>query len=134
MSQTATVLPISVSPSVGVISATVIVVNDFQALLFQTDLSDVFMNANEFGENIVYTHSSLDVAKPYSVIYDDPHTSVKLGDAGFNSLRPQFQISEAVLTHRILKADTCVVRGIEYVVEDSISDGVGVTTVYLRRI
>ena len=107
--------------------------NDFQSLLFATDLNNVFMNTNEFAISISYWHSSLDTWATYSVIYDDPYASMSMGAEGeFNSTRPQFQVSEEQLSQRILKKDRCVINGVAYLVEDFHSDGVGVTTVYVR--
>lgn len=107
--------------------------NDFQDLLYDTDLADVFMNLEEFGESISYTHSGAEVTTLYAVLFDDPSTSVKIGQApGFVGSHPQFMISEAALLHSILKRDTCIVKGKTYGIEDFESDGVGVTTVFLR--
>lgn len=109
------------------------VVNEFQQLLYRDDLANVFFNTNEFSETCSYYHSSLGVWQSYSVLFDDPSADVSLlGDAEFNTNRPQIQASEAVFVHRPLKNDRCRVRGKTYIVEDVVSDGVGVTTVYLR--
>lgn len=107
--------------------------NDFQQLLYVTDLDNVFMNVEEFGITISYYHSSLDRWVDYPVIFDDPYASQNMGaENEFNSIRPQFQVSEARLEHRILKKDKCIINGINYLIEDFQSDGVGVTTVYMR--
>ena len=108
--------------------------NDFQQLIYVEDLDNVFMNLEEFGISINYYHSSINQWVSYPVLYDDPFASMNLGSEGgeFNSIRPQFQVSEARLAHRILKKDKCIINGIIYLVEDFQSDGVGVTTVYLR--
>lgn len=133
MTQTANVTGITITPSVGVIAAVAQTVNEFQNLLYNLDLENVFMNTDEFADAISYIHSSTGDTVSYSVLFDDPSTSVKLGAGpNFNSFRPQFMISEADLLHRILKRDKCTVRGIEYGIEDFESDGVGVTTVFLR--
>ena len=108
------------------------VVNDFQKQL-NADLNDVFFNASEFAEAISLYHISLDRWASYNVIFDTPHTTARLpADAEFSTIRPQFQINESALSHRILKNDLCKRRGKTYFVEDVESDGVGVATVYLR--
>ncbi len=135
MTQIANVTGIIVTPLVGVIAAIASTVNEFQKLLYRTDLANVFMNSEEFAISISYTHSSTGEIANYDVVYDDPSTSVKVGQGpAFKSLQPQFMISEAELSHPILKRDTCVVNGIDYGIEDFDSDGVGVTTVFLRRL
>jgi hypothetical protein len=114
-------------------SVTIPIVNDFQDALYRTDLENVFFNTDEFAETVSYYHSYLGTWHSYAIIWDDPGASADLvGDTEFNTLRPQFQISESVLAHRILKQDKMRRRGKTYIVEDFVSDGVGVTTVYLR--
>lgn len=120
-------------PEVGIPSVETPVVSEFEQIIYHDDLENVFFNVEEFAMTISYYHSSLDEWVEYSVIYDDPHASVSLGTAvTFNSLRPQFQISEAELLHPVLKNDRCIVKGKRYRIDDFMSDGVGVTTVYLR--
>jgi hypothetical protein len=120
-------------PSVGTAEVLSIALNDFQQLLYVDDMAGVFFNEDTDTISINYYHSSLGRWVPYTVIYDDPHTSANIG-AGyeFNTLRPQFQVPESILSHRILKKDRCVLKGVEYRIDDFISDGVGITTVYLR--
>lgn len=110
------------------------VVNDFQVAVFRDDLESVFFNVNEFGETVSYYHSSLRQWSSYVILWDDPGASVNLvGETDFNTMRPQFQISESVLAHRIIKNDKVRRRGKTYIVDDYVSDGVGVTVVYLRQ-
>jgi len=134
LTQTANITAhVVITPSVGVLAASIPTVNAFQNLLYKVDLENVFMNSDEFAEPISYIHSSTGEVTTYAVLFDDPQTSVKLGSGpNFNGLRPQFMISEAELSHRILKRDRCTVRGVDYGIEDFESDGVGVTTVFLR--
>lgn len=106
--------------------------NDFQQLIYVDDLADVFFNNDEFAVSIAYYHSTLDSWSTYQVLFDNPYASVRVAEGEFNSLRPQFQVSEAALVHPILKQDRCTFRGRTYYVEDFESDGVGVTTVYMR--
>lgn len=110
------------------------VANAFQRAVFRDDLEGVFFNSAEFAVSASYYHSSADITQIYRVLFDDPHASVKLGEGEFNSLRPQFQISEAAMRHRVLKSDRVTIKGKRYRVEDYASDGVGVTTVYLRQV
>ena len=113
-------------------SVTVPEVNDFQKQL-NTDLAGVFFNAYEFAEAISVYHQSLNRWKSYNVLFDTPHTTSRLpSDAEFSTIRPQFQISESALVHRILKNDLCTRKGKTYFVEDVESDGVGISVVYLR--
>ena len=110
-------------------------VSDFETQLYNADLEEVFFNQDEFASKtkVLYYHSSLGVWETYADIFDDPHTSNQLpGDAEFSTLRPQIQLIESKLKHRILKQDRCLRRGRNYFVDDFESDGVGVTTVYLR--
>jgi len=101
--------------------------------VYRDDLANVFFNSAQFAEKAVYTHSTLGIAVTYDVIYDDPTTSINLGvDAGFNSLRPQFQIPEYVLKHPVQKDDFVFVRGKKFFIDEFVSDGVGVTTCFLR--
>lgn len=133
MAHTLTPVGILVTASLGEAATSQTVVNDFQRLLYFTDLDDVFMNLEEFAISVNYYHSSLGVWVSYPVMFDDPHASINIGGENeFNTIRPQFQISEARLKHRILKKDRCKINGIEYRVEDFISDGVGISTIYLR--
>ena len=120
-------------PAVGSAELLSVVLNDFQQLLYVDDMTDVFFNTETDVLAINYYYSSLDKWLPLTVIYDDPHTSVNIG-AGmeFNTLRPQFQVPESSLAHRVLKKDKCILKGVEYRIDDFISDGVGVTTVFLR--
>ena len=134
MAQVITLTGVVTPPIIGSPTIAQPVVNDFQRLLYYTDLDEVFMNLEEFAIEISYWHSSLDEWVSYPVLFDDPHASVSLGAEGeFNTRRPQFQISEARLKQRILKKDRCSINGVEYRIEDYVSDGVGVTTVFLRK-
>jgi predicted RNA binding protein with dsRBD fold (UPF0201 family) len=107
--------------------------SDFHDLLYRHDMQNVFFNTMEFAISASYYHGSIDKTETYSIIFDDPHASVKAGNDGeFNSLRPQFQIPNYILRHQIMKSDRVTIRGKKYFVDDFIGDGVGGTTVYLR--
>lgn len=135
MTQTINTEGLVVTPAVGTIYIVVPVVNDFLNIIMRDDLANVFMNTSEFAEPVLYFHSSLGIDVTYNVIYDDPHDDVALtGPASFSSIKPQFQVTESVLEHRLLKNDRCEVRGKTYLVDEVVSDGVGVTTVFLRYI
>jgi hypothetical protein len=133
MAHTITPPGLSIPPAWGVPAVYHPGLNAFQDLIYVQDLDNVFMNTEEFGITIQYYHSSLNQWISYPVLFDDPYISMSLGSEGeFNSIRPQFQVSEARLAHRILKKDKCTINGVSYLVEDFQSDGVGVTTVFLR--
>ena len=133
MAFTANVSGIVATPTVGVVSAQSTVLNDFQQLLYVNDLNSVFFNTAEFAITISYYHSSLSEWTNYQAIFDDPHTSFSMGaNVDFNTLRPQLQLYESALKHRILKRDLCIVNSVQYHIDDFVSDGVGVTTCFLR--
>jgi hypothetical protein len=132
MAQSIALAGIPNEPVLGTAELASAVQNDFQELLYVSDMADVFFNPDTDVITVSYYHSSLRTWKPYSVIYDDPHVSANVGGAEFNTLRPQFQITESILAHRVLKKDKCIIKGTTYYVDDFISDGVGVTTVYVR--
>jgi hypothetical protein len=117
----------------GIPSAEQLTKTDFEQLIYVDDLANTFFSAEEVSHTRVrYYFSALGKWKNYDLIWDDPHASVAVGENEFNTLRPQFQIPEYDLLHPIQKNDRCIVKGKEYRVDDYMSDGVGVTTVYLR--
>lgn len=132
MSFTITATPLSASTIINSPSIDKISRNAFQELLYCTDLQNIFLNLNEFAIEIDYYHSSMDLWKKYNVLFDDPHASFGVGEGQFNTLRPQIQLKECGLLNRILKNDKVKIKNITYRIEDFVSDGVGVITVYLR--
>jgi len=136
MAQNVPVNGIDSSASVGAPDSASPGLNSFQQLLYKDDLANTFMNTSEFAIEIEVFHSRMGAGgewRTYNVIFDDPHSMNKIGDEmEFSTLKPQFMISDAELAMRILKTDRFRVNGIEYRCEDAITDGVGVTTVYMR--
>lgn len=101
----------------------------------EDDINGVFFNQTEFGETLHYYHAKLDEWTTYRTLYDDPHSSAQFGsEAEFNTMRPQVQIQESKLAHPITKQDQVKIQDIRYTVDDYISDGVGITTLYLHRL
>lgn len=112
---------------------TVFVKSDFEKML-EADLEDVFISPDneEFNTPAVYQHTTGE-NRTYTVIFDNPGASVSVRvDAEFNTLRPHFKIQETKLARPIKKEDRVLIKGIKYHVDIFKSDGVGVTTAYLR--
>lgn len=133
MAFTANMVGLSANEAVGIVTAVHEVRTDFFAQIYDTDIDSVFFNTAEFGETVSYYHSSIGVWETYKDLFDNPDTSLKFGPtANFKSIKPQVQLQESRLKHGILKQDKIVSRGIMYHVENFISDGVGISTVYMR--
>jgi hypothetical protein len=111
----------------------VIVLTLFQSQL-ETDIDSVFFAQNEFGKTVQYLHAGDTVWQTYKVIFDDPQASMNYsGPSDFNSLRPQVQLQESKLKQPIKAGDVIKMDGLEYQNETYISDGVGITTLYMHR-
>lgn len=125
--------PITFSFSTDVGSVSTVGRSPFHQLIYVDDMQNVFFNLNTFAENVLYYHSSLGEWVTYPALFDDPHTSFSIGtDVSATDIRPQIMLNESTLRHRPLKGDRCKVRNINYLVDDSQKDGVGVTTIYFR--
>lgn len=134
MTQTVTPSLISRPATVGGATTTQQSFNPFLLSVMETDLQNVFFNGLDFNETIRIYHTALGSWQTYSVNFDDPSTTVDFGaDADLSDLKPQFMIPNYVLKAKISKADKYTVRGAQYVTEDINNDGVGVTTVFMRR-
>lgn len=132
MSVTLHTVGLSRTRGLGVTQVATNTLAPFLQRVLVNDLASVFFNVKQFAEPVQYTHDGF-APVFYNVIFDDPHTSVKLtGDTEFNSMRPQIQIAERALQHTVTKRDRVRVRGKDYFIEDYIGDGVGVFTIYLR--
>ena len=111
----------------------VIVLTTFQGQL-ETDINSVFFAQNEFGKTVQYLHAGDTVWQTYKVIFDNPQASMNYGgESDFNSLRPQIQLQESKLKQPIGVGDVIKMDGLEYQNETYISDGVGITTLYMHR-
>lgn len=105
----------------------------FHQAIYADDLNNVFFNTDEFAEQASYFHSSLGRWETYSVLFDDPYTSFGLGpETQLTNIRPQAMVSEDVLKHKPLKGDKFRIHGVDYFVDDSQKDGVGVITIFFR--
>lgn len=107
--------------------------------MLESDLENVFFGSNgqdftEHQNTVKYTHTVARITTNYPVIFDNPHTSQNVqASAEFNGLKPQIRLQETKLLQPINRADTVVIRGVKYTVENYMGDGVGVITLYLRR-
>ncbi len=101
----------------------------------ESDISDVFLNESEFAEPVQITFLSLPGSVTVSALFDNPAAHMSTGDpADFQTLRPQVRVQESKLPQPPTAKNTRVrVRGVDYLVEDVISDGVGTTLLYLKR-
>lgn len=130
-----TVTPTGTARSRGNGSPTITVFqeSDFQRML-DDDLDGVFIpeDSEDFAIEVPYTHAAGET-ETYQVIFDDPGVSpsVRL-DADFRTIQPQIRIAEHRLKRPVKKDDRVRVKGNLYFVEDYESDGVGVTTIFLR--
>ena len=134
MSQSVTTTTISRPASVGVAYASQQQFNDFLNTVMYDDMQNVFFANSEFRESCLVYHSLLETWVTYNVMFDDPSTTIDFGsDADLSDLKPQVMISTFELSAKINKDDKVKIRGTQYIVEDVNNDGVGVTTVFLRR-
>ena len=135
MAQTVTVTSTILRPaSVGTATSTQQSFNPFLLSVMETDLQNVFFNGGDFNEQARIYHTVLGAWQPYSVDFDDPSTTVDFGaDADLSDLKPQFMIPNYALKAKLSKQDKVVIRGTQYIIEDINNDGVGVTTVFMRR-
>jgi hypothetical protein len=121
----------------GVLGVRVYVRDEFLAAMEQ-DLDQVFIgqDGQEFAEDqnsVTYTHATGEVEN-YPVLFDNPFATANVNsEAVFSSIKPQIIIQETKLVRPLKKNDRIVVRGNAYFVEDHHSDGVGLTTIFLRR-
>jgi len=105
--------------------------------ILEEDLDQVFIQSDgkEFAENqttVIYYHATGEVEN-YPVLFDNPSTSGDtLAEADFTLIQPQIQIQETKLQRPVQKKDQVLVRGKKYFVENFVSDGVGVSTLFLR--
>jgi hypothetical protein len=129
---TINVPPASSSPVAYVPEVSACTQNDF-AIGLKNDLNNIFFNSQEFAVSARYIHR-LNTQTPqiYAVIFDDPHATMKAGDGEYSSIRPQFQIAQHKLKYAISKKDEVTICGIKYIVDEYMTDGVGVVTVYLN--
>lgn len=106
--------------------------------ILEEDIDMVFIgqNGREFAENqntVEYTHATGEVEN-YPVIFDNPYASQKVNsETNYTGINPQFMIQETKLVRNPKTDDRVTVRGVLYYVKDYHSDGVGITTIYLRR-
>ena len=122
---------ITINGSVVAPSVTITILNSFLQDVYDDDLHNVFFEQTDFGEPIRWYHSSLNTWENYIGIFDDPKAKINVGSqADFNSLRPQIQIIQSSLKHKILKQDKFKIRNKTYIVDDVIEDGVGVITAF----
>lgn len=134
MTQTATAATVTRGASAYVPEAVQLTPSAFFGTVYNTDLVSVFFSLSEFAESGMVYHSVPGVWRTYSVLFDDPKTTLKFGgDADVTELRPQIQIADSALLYPVQRADRVTVRGVSYVVEDVDADGVGVSTLFLRR-
>lgn len=105
----------------------------FFQTVYRDDLANVFFNLQEFAETGMIYHTDLAAWFTYSVLFDDPKTSMRFGtDADVTELKPQVMVATRALKAPIQKTDRVIVRGVRYQIEDIDSDGVGVTSIFLR--
>lgn len=134
MTQAATAAKATRDATANAPTAAQITQSAFFATVYNSDLASVFFSLSEFAESAMIYHSVSRTWSTYSVLFDDPKTSLKFGgDMGVTELRPQIQVAEMALLYPVQKADRVMIRGVSYVVEDIDADGVGVVTVFLRR-
>lgn len=130
---TANVIGLAASRGVGTVAGRLLTDSDFFRAIYNTDIANVFFNTFEFGEICSVYHSTKGQWINYETLYDDPHISGSvMSEADFNTFRPQVQLREGGLLQPIQKTDRVKVRGVVHIVDDVVSDGVGVSTVYLR--
>lgn len=99
------------------------------------DLSNVFMNPDEFAEQITIIPVS-NPGSPYNIngIFDqefegvDPDTQAEI-----ISQQPNVRIKEADLQNPIAKGDKAVIRGVTYDIIKPETDGVGTTVLFLHE-
>lgn len=134
MTQTVNTSLISRPATVGSASATQQSFNPFLLSVMETDLQNVFFSGSDFNESARVYHSVIGMWHLYNVDFDDPSTTIDFGaDADVSDLKPQIMIPNYALKAKISKNDKVTVRGTQYMVEDINNDGVGVTTIFLRR-
>ncbi len=131
-----TLYPTGVTATTSAAPAELVLVeqNSFQ-MQMNDDLEAVFFNQGEFAEKAKskYVHSN-GQTEYYAVIFDTPTTNLGIAsNVEVTLMKPQVQIIERQLVNAITKDDTIDVRGVSYHVENFISDGVGVTTLFLSR-
>ena len=120
--------------SVGSASTSQQSFNPFLLSVMETDLQNVFFNGSDFNESCRVYHTLLGTWETYNVDFDDPSTTIDFGsDADVSDLKPQVMIPNYALLAKIDKSDYFTIRGTQYTVENINNDGVGVTTVFLRR-
>jgi len=104
----------------------------------ETDLDQVFLGSGgqEFAEDqntVEYIHTTGEVEN-YPVIFDNPTIGQKVNpEAIFEAIKPQILVQETKLARAIKKGDKVRVRAVWYYVEDYHSDGVGLTSIFIRR-
>lgn len=102
-------------------------------LIMEEDLEETFFNDQEFAEDVQYTHST-GTSTIYKGLYDDPTTSISAtSDVEVTLLRPQVMVREKQLQKNVSKKDRLTIRGIRYIVDDYVSNGVGILTIFLIK-
>ena len=108
--------------------------SDFKSDL-DADLSDVFMNKDEFAEEVTYTPKAAP-GSPYTIngIFDNEFESVDPDtNAPIISTQPNLRIKEADLQAPAAPGDLVTIRSIEYKVIEPETDGVGTTVLLLHK-
>lgn len=122
---------VSASVSVGVITPIITPYNTFFDQM-ENDLNSVFFNTSEFSEVAIYTHKN-GQNTTYKCLYDDPTTNISISSDELTLIKPQIMIREKIMINPPSKGDKVIIRGIRYVVDNYMSNGVGIMTLYLVK-
>lgn len=100
-----------------------------------TDINSVFINENEFAEEIIIKPANSDPDYVYSGIFDSAYELVNIDtEADISSINPVVQVKENDLPQQIVQEDIISIRGVDYIVTDTQSDGVGIMLIILNLV
>jgi len=118
--------------SSGTPSLTVIALEPFKRYV-AADVSDVFLNGDEFGEDATYAFAD-GHSQTVTGIFDEEATTVDIGtEADIMQTGPQF-IADSDKFERVPgKGDSMVIRNRTFNVKEVHPDGTGVTVITLLR-
>ena len=135
MAQTATLILISASFSLGTVGTYQRVLSDFD-IQMRVDLQEAYFPSRDFFcEPITIEHSApYSASESYSAYFEDPSRDVSPNSQiRVNELHPMVELDSFSLAQYPKTDDVFVIRGVRYTIDFLDDDGTGVIRVYLLR-
>jgi len=135
MTQTATLILLSASFSIGTVGAYQRVLSTFD-LQMRVDLAEAFFPTRDFFcEQITIEHSApYSASETYSGYFEDPTREVSpKSQVRVTALHPMIELSVPDLAQYPRTSDVIVIRNVRYTIDFIEDEGTGVIRIYLLR-